>query len=115
MTTVRASCPECGDVELTTADMRVVVCSTTSQGSYTFQCPSCGVAVSKDAEARVIDVLVASGVRVHVWRMPAELDEVHTGPPISYDDLLAFHFELQDERWPERLAAAGASGFRQRG
>jgi predicted RNA-binding Zn-ribbon protein involved in translation (DUF1610 family) len=95
MATVRASCPECGDVELTTRELRVMVCSTTNQGSYAFQCPTCHLAVSKATDARVVDVLVASGATFTIWRMPAELSERHSGPPISYDDLLAFHFDLE--------------------
>lgn len=95
MATIRASCNACGDVELTTRDVRVVMCSKTNEGSYAFQCPACRLAVSKPAESRVIDVLVAAGVAVTIWHMPAELEEVHTGPAISYDDLLEFHFALQ--------------------
>ncbi|MEO7836099.1 MAG: hypothetical protein ABIS21_00480 [Acidimicrobiales bacterium] len=93
--TVRASCPECGDVELTTREVRVIVCSTTNQGSYAFQCPRCRLAVSKPTEPHVVDVLVASGATLAFSSMPAELNEFHSGPPISYDDLLAFHFMLQ--------------------
>lgn len=91
---IRASCPTCGDVELTTRDVRVLLCSTTYESSYAFQCPSCRVAVAKPAEARVVDVLLASGISLTVWHMPAELDEAKSGPPITYDDLLEFHFEL---------------------
>jgi len=91
---IRASCPTCGDVELTTRDVRVLLCSTTYESSYAFQCPSCRVAVSKPAEARVVDVLLASGISLSVWHMPAELDEFKTGPAINYDDLLEFHFRL---------------------
>jgi hypothetical protein len=59
--------------------------------------------VSKPAEARIVDLLVSSGVRLSVWHMPAELDEPRAGDPISYDDLLEFHFQLQQEGWFERL------------
>ncbi len=104
--TIKASCPTCGDVELTTRDVQVLVCATNNEGSYAFRCPDCRVAVSKPAEARVVDVLVASGVRLSVWQLPAELDEVHTGEPISYDDLLSFHFELQQDGWFERVASS---------
>ncbi len=107
MATIRASCPACGDVELTTREVRVMLCSTTNEGSYAFQCPSCGVAVSKPAEARVVDVLVASGVSLSVWRMPAELAEPHAGPPITYDDLLEFHFQLQRADWLDVMLTAG--------
>lgn len=101
--TIKASCPTCGDVELTTRDVQVLLCSTTNQGSYAFRCPACRVAVSKPAEPRVVDVLVASGVRLSVWQLPAELDEPHFGEPIGYDDLLEFHFELKGDDWFERL------------
>jgi rRNA maturation protein Nop10 len=103
--TIKASCPTCGDVELTTRDVQVLLCATNNQGSYTFRCPECRLAVSKPAEARVVDVLVASGVRLSVWQLPAELEESHEGEAISYDDLLSFHFELQREDWFDRLTA----------
>lgn len=103
--TIKASCPTCGDVELTTRDVQVLLCATTNEGSYAFRCPSCRLAVSKPAEARVVDVLVASGVRLSVWQLPAELDEAHMGEPVSYDDLLEFHFELQRDDWLERLTS----------
>jgi hypothetical protein len=63
------------------------------------------MAVSKPAESRIVDLLVSSGVRLSVWHMPAELDEARTGEPINYDDLLEFHFALQQEGWLDRLAA----------
>src|SRR5437762_1578422 len=103
MATIRASCPTCGDVELTTRDVGVQVCSTNNQGSYSFRCPQCRLAVSKPAEARIVDLLVSSGVRLTVWHMPAELEEARAGAPISYDDLLEFHFELQQEGWQDQL------------
>lgn len=101
--TIKASCPTCGDVELTTRDVQVLLCATTNEGSYAFRCPACRVAVSKPAEPRIVDVLVASGVRLSVWQLPAELEEEHTGAPISYDDLLEFHFEIKGDDWFERL------------
>src|SRR3954449_11129203 len=81
--TIRASCPTCGDVELTTRDVTVQVCSNNNQGSYAFRCPECLMAVSKAAESRIVDLLVSSGVRLSVWHMPAELDERRAGAPIN--------------------------------
>lgn len=107
MATIRASCPTCGDVELTTREVRVLLCSTTYESSYAFQCPTCGVAVAKPAEARVVDVLLASGIVLTVWHLPAELDEPKSGPPISYDDLLEFHFQLQRGADLDTLLAGG--------
>lgn len=110
MAWVRASCPTCGDVELSIAEVQVLVCSSTSAGSYVFRCPACQFAVSKPAEPNVVDVLVASGVQLSVWQLPAELDETHVGPPIGYDDLLEFHFELERDDWRDRLMRADGRG-----
>lgn len=101
--TIRASCPDCGDVELTTQDVQVHLCSTNNEGSYSFRCPTCTLAVAKPADARVVDVLVSSGVRLSVWQLPAELDERRSGAPINYDDLLAFHFALKNDNWQAHL------------
>ena len=103
MATIKASCPTCGDVELTSRDVRVLLCSTTDQGSYTFRCPMCHLAVAKQAEKRIVDLLVSSGVAMSTWEMPSELDEIHEGSQINHDDLLQFHFELQDDTWLERM------------
>ena len=42
MTTIRASCETCGDVELTTGDVLVRVCVNDSRGEYTLQRASFG-------------------------------------------------------------------------
>jgi hypothetical protein len=104
MATIRASCPTCGDVELTTADVRVRVCTNDERGEYSFRCPICHMTVLKRAEPRTIDLLVASGVALDTWSLPAELYEPRGGgAPISHDDLLDFHAMLQDDA---SLAAA---------
>lgn len=102
MATIRATCADCGDVEMTSDDVVVRVCIDTGAGTYTFRCPTCGLAMSKDAEPRVVELLIASGVRLDRWHLPAELDEIRVGDPIDHDDLLDFHRLLTDEA---RLAA----------
>src|SRR4051794_19599092 len=110
--TIRASCPTCGDVELTSRDVSVQVCASNNQGSYAFRCPQCTVAISKLAEQRIVDLLVSSGVRLSVWSLPAELDEPRpTGPALGYDDLLEFHQLIQEDGWFEKLTdPVGRSG-----
>jgi hypothetical protein len=80
------------------------VCSDDEHGSYCFRCPSCEQAVAKDASRRIVDLLVSSGVRMQVWRLPAELREARQGPPITADDLLDFHLLLGRDGWFEDLA-----------
>ncbi len=105
MATIRATCGDCGDVELTTADVHVRVCVEDNSGAYHFRCPHCAMAVVKPAEPRIVDLLVASGVEMSTWRLPAELFEAHAGPRISHDDLLDFHHLLESDDWFAELVA----------
>lgn len=105
MATIRASCTDCGDVELTTADVKVRICDDNNTGTYSFRCPHCQMIVVKPAENRTIDLLVASGVAFTTWRLPAELKESKTGEPIDHDDLLDFHDLLHDDSALEQALA----------
>ncbi len=86
-------------MQLKAADLTVRVCSDDDTGSYCFRCPSCERAVAKDASRRIVDLLVSSGVRLQVWRRPAELLEPRVGPALTPDDLLDFHLLLRDDDW----------------
>lgn len=99
VTTIRANCPSCGDVQLRASDLKVRVCADTEQGSYHFRCTECDGVVVKEASRRIVDLLVGSGVQMEVWRLPAELDERPGGPTLTPDDLLDFHLQLQDPAW----------------
>lgn len=105
MATIRASCPDCGDVELTTQDMTVRVCLDDQQGAYCFRCPRCTMTVTKAAEQRIVDLLVSSGVRLETWTLPLELRERPTGAQFTHDDLLAFHELLTGDDWFATVAA----------
>ena len=104
MATVRATCPDCGDVELTTRDVTVRVCADDDTGAYTFSCPVCRTIVLKPAEPHVVDLLAAAGVRVVVWTLPLELRErPQGGAPFTHDDLMDFHELLDGDAWYEEL------------
>jgi hypothetical protein len=90
-------------VQLKASELTVRVCSDDERGSYCFRCPECRRAVAKDASRRIVDLLVSSGVRMQVWRLPAELHEVHHGSAFVPDDLLDFHLLLQEDGWFEQL------------
>ena len=107
-TVIKASCHDCGDVEIGVAELSVRVCIADTQSTYVFRCPTCQMSVSKPAEQRIVDLLVASGVEVIKWRLPAELFEPHGGQAITHDDLIDFHHLLQSEDWVGALVALGA-------
>jgi predicted RNA-binding Zn-ribbon protein involved in translation (DUF1610 family) len=104
MPIIRASCPNCGDVDVAPGQMKVMLCSSNGEASYTFRCPICGMIVARRIERRIVDVLIAAGVKIHFWRLPEELKEIpQESPPIDYDDLLEFHFEISKPDWIEQL------------
>ena len=109
MTTIKASCPTCGEVELTPADVSLIVCSHAPLSYYCFSCPSCTDSVRKPADDHVVSLLVSGGVSATVWEVPAEALEPHTGPVLTYDDLLDFALHLGTT---DLLAAAAGASVR---
>lgn len=113
MATIRASCTDCGDVELPSSEIQVRVCTADDHGTYLFRCPECQMIVVKPARNRTIELLVATGVPRQTWELPLELlERAPTGAAIDHDDLIDFHEQLQDEAgiWAE-LAARDASAW----
>ncbi len=105
MALIRATCSDCGDVELRSRDLRVRTCENTDDSTYLFRCPVCRMIEVRPAEAHVVDVLVAAGVDCETWRMPAELGERKAGlDVISHDDVLDFHDLLNTPDWFVTLA-----------
>ena len=94
MTTIKASCPTCGEVELTPADVSLMVCSHAPLSYYAFTCLTCMDEIRKPADDHVVSLLVSGGVPAQVWELPAEALEERTGPRLSYDDLLDFALQL---------------------
>ena len=99
-TLIRATCNDCGDVELGTHDLVVRLCEETASGSYVFRCPVCESPVVRDADRPTVDLLVSSGCRLEVWNIPAELGELRpVGEPFTHDDLIDFHEILRGPDW----------------
>ena len=92
MATIKATCPMCGDVDLTPRQVRVRVVEAIHQdeshSSYAFACPSCHLDVEKSADQEVVRLLSTAGVRIDRLEVPAEARECLEGAPIGYDDLL---------------------------
>lgn len=105
MALIRATCSDCGDVELRSRDLEVRICTDTSVGTYLFRCPVCRMTEVKAADDQIVDILVAAGVRCVHWRLPSELGERPVGEPISHDDVLDFHEILTDDGWFDTLAS----------
>lgn len=107
MTRVEATCPTCGTVECVVGDLELGVCSFRPASYYAFECPSCSTWVHKAADARVIEILVAEGVRPHHFDLPAEaLEHRSEGPAFTEDDVLDLMLVLERPDWYEVLQSA---------
>jgi hypothetical protein len=84
------------------------------EGTYRFTCPLCADDVEKRADRKIVALLVSAGVGVSGSQVDSGLDEVHDelfdggvfddprerapeGPSLSIDDLIDFHFQLENE------------------
>ena len=103
---IRATCSECGDIELRSRDLQVRICGDTGDGTYLFRCPVCRMTDVKNADDHVIDILAAAGVKCVVWRLPAELSERPAGEKITHDDVIDLHEILaDDDDWFDKLVS----------
>ena len=109
MTTIRATCPTCGEVELTPDDIELRVCTHAPASYYQFCCPLCSEDIQKPADDRVVQLLISGGVSATVWELPEEVRESHAGPAFTFDDLLDFHLMLQQPDWFDSLKKVSAA------
>lgn len=109
MTTIKATCPTCGEVALTPDDIELRVDEASAEGSfYGFECPRCEVQVRKPADERVVRLLVSGGVPalpVEEVETRVRLKDRFDFPRITHDDLLDFHQALEGDEWFQRLLA----------
>lgn len=112
MATIKATCPTCGDVDLTPRDVQVTVARALGWSTYSFNCPECHDKVTKDADDEVVHLLTGAGVRVHRLQIPDEVLEEQilseTNLAFSSDDLLDFALWL--DRTDDIVAAFSHAG-----
>lgn len=95
MTTIRTTCHRCGDVELTTADLRLELGAESGVGNYRFDCPFCGAVQRRPANQRVVSILMATGVAYEILAIDG---------PITEEEIASFANALDQENWMSKLA-----------
>lgn len=122
MTKIRATCPTCGEVDLTADDIELELVRAPGErvadGScYRFCCPACEQIITKPADERIARLLASGGVRIFadghpvasldddpvVPELPPHPEGPAVGPTLTHDDLLDFHLELARADWFDRL------------
>jgi hypothetical protein len=105
MTTIRTNCPSCGEVDMSPEAVLLSVRDIAGEGSYRFSCPECRTTVEKPADRKVVALLLSAGVELDEERQLASAPAVETsvyeerpdGPPFTVDDVITFHFLLEDD------------------
>jgi len=120
MTTIRTTCPRCGEVDMGPESILLSVAQGGREGSYRFTCPTCYDGVEKRADRKIVALLVSAGVDVagrgggpEEERTEPMFDQERSdpreprpeGPPITADDLIDFHFLLQDDCYIQEFLA----------
>lgn len=107
MVLIRATCNDCGDVDLRPSSVTARRCTTDGGATYRFHCPVCRMVEIREADDRIQGLLALAGVKREEWRLPLELwERPPAGKPINHDDLIDFHIALGGlpEACPERRA-----------
>src|SRR5436853_7940025 len=85
MTTIRTTCPRCGEVDMGPESILLSVRSNGREGSYRFTCPECEDAVEKRADRKIVALLVSAGVDNHrddeAAQMQPELFDLEAATP----------------------------------
>jgi hypothetical protein len=90
------------------------------EGSYRFSCPTCMNTIEKPADRKVVALLLSAGVELEdeagveadALGDEAVIEPRPSGPPLTIDDLITFHFILQDDREMARALQRAAGGER---
>lgn len=87
MTTIKSTCTHCGDVKLEPSDLALELDPAEESGTYRFSCPTCARVERRPANARVVSVLLATGVRYEVVRHD----------PITESEINSFALSLEED------------------
>jgi hypothetical protein len=115
MTTIRTTCPRCGEVDMGPESILLHVVRGGREGTYRFTCPTCMDHVEKRADRKIVALLVSAGVDVAARGGTATLFEqdveddlpppLPDAPALTIDDVIDFHFKLEDDRYIQEFLA----------
>jgi predicted RNA-binding Zn-ribbon protein involved in translation (DUF1610 family) len=97
---IRAECPTCGEVIAPASELVCGVSEAEETALYEFQCPGCDRVLLIPLAPTEVPTLVLLGARKG-RSLPFELLEAHSGPTVSWDEVLDLHFELEHQSFPQ--------------
>lgn len=103
---VQAECPTCGTVIAKASALACGVSGADEAALCEFPCPTCDRVLLIPIAPIEISSLLLLGA--HKTRsLPFELLEAHSGPPVSWDEVLDLHIKLEDQAFPQQELAWG--------
>lgn len=103
---VRAECPTCGEVIAPASELVCGVSEAEETALCEFPCPGCDRVLLIPLAPTEVPTLVLLGARKG-RSLPFELLEAHSGPTVSWDEVLDLHFELEHQSFPQRELVRG--------
>jgi hypothetical protein len=96
---VRVVCPGCGPLVVPATELRCELEAEGGNGICELRCPVCSATLVVPARAAAVETMRGAGAGHMNGSVPFELLEPHTGPPLSWDDLLDFKLALDGNRY----------------
>ena len=94
-TAIKATCPTCGDVDLTPKGLHMTVYDTGTNGIYSFFCPKCYEQCDKPLDLQIVKLLRSAGVGHTMIHVPLEFKERKpSDEELTFDNLMDLHVEL---------------------
>ena len=97
---VQADCPTCGEVVAPATELVCGVSESEQKALCEFPCPGCDRALLIPLPPVEVPTLVLLGARKD-RSLPFELLEEHSGPTVSWDEVLDLHCELEHQSFPQ--------------
>ena len=103
---VKAECPACGPVVAHPSALACGVSEADEGALCDFPCPTCDRVLLIPVSPVEISTLLLLGAR-KTRSLPFEFLEPHSGPTVSWDEVLDLHFELEGQPFPQQELTPG--------
>ncbi len=110
-TRISVHCRRCGEVKLAPEQLWLVLTDVPGHAHYGFRCPRCAVLVRSAADEKTVSSL-ATLVAVEEIDVPAEALEPHTGPVLTFDDLIDLVLALEADAKAAQASGAEPGDYR---
>ncbi len=103
---VQAECPNCGAVITEASALACGISEADEAGLCEFACPTCDHRLLIPISPIEISSLLLLGAH-KTPSLPFELLEAHSGSPVTWDEVLDLHIELEGHPFPQEELTSG--------